>query len=139
MVMRTYSSSYCGRSFNYIIDISYKKHIIKNDEFYSSFSVLKNILQRGNPTKSSKCLIDSIGDYESDLTLKYISKEDTFGDKSIKGYNKKTFNEALYFYKYILKDFLFIRGLILPEAKINEITDCINEEFKNNTVDFYIT
>lgn len=140
--MKRYSSSYCSGSFNYIIDISYKKDIIKNDSLYSSFSVLKNILQRGNPTKPSKYLINSIGDYESDLNLKYISKEETFWDKSIKGYNKKTFNEALYFYKYILKDelkeFSFIRGLILPEAEINEITDCINEEFKNNTVDFYI-
>ena len=140
--MKKYSSSYCGGSCNYIIDISYKKYKIKNEALYSSFSVIKNILQRGNPTKPSKYLMNLIGDYESDLSLKYISQEYNFWNKSIKGYNKKTFNEALYFYKNILKnelrDFSFIGSLILPEAEINYITDCDNEEFKNNTVDFYI-
>ena len=46
------------------------------------------------------------------------------------------------FYKEILEDelkeFSFVKGLILPEAYINEITECNNEEYKNNTVDFYI-
>lgn len=142
MVMEKYSSNYCSKDNNYIIEICYRTDKVVGGRLYSSLCVAENIIQRGNPTRPSNYLINNIGEYSINENLRYISNEKTYWDISVKGYNKENDNSALYFYKHILpkelKDYGFLTNLILPEAYINEITNEENNAYIDNTIDFYV-
>lgn len=140
--MKKYSANYCSKGNNFIININYLSKKVKKHNIYSSFCVLQNILHRGNPSRPSIYLKESIGSYEVNNNIKYISLEKPNWIETIKGYDKTIDYPAIDFYYNILqtelKDFSFVRNLIIPEAKVIDIIGHEVAGFNYDSVDFYI-
>lgn len=140
--MKKYSANYCSNNNNFIININMEPKKINDTALYSTFCVVQNILQRGNPTKPSKYLIEQIGEYWIDNNIRYHSTNKNIWDYTIKGDSRSGFNPARVFLSYILprelKDLSFITDLIIPEIEINEIINVLESPFNNNFVDFYL-
>ncbi len=141
--MKKYSSNYCTVNNSYIISFPQENNRIKDDNTYSSLCVVQNIIQRGAPTRPSSYLISEIGDYSTSNVIRYFSTSPNYWDKTIKGHDVSNDNPALELFKNILPsaldDWSFITSLMLPEAKINDITGIENEAFVNQQVDFYLS
>jgi len=140
--MKKYSSNYCSVGNNYIININKKTNKIKNENLYSTYCVIQNILQRGNPTRPSKFLRESIDGYFVNERIKYASLKKQDWSVSIKGNDENSDNPARIFFEEILPKELkgnsFICNLIVPEIEVNEIVGEDNNEFRGNSVDFYL-
>ncbi len=114
--------------------------------FYPAICVLKNILQRGKPTRLSKFLQTDLGeiynheDYQNFIPL--ISNENPKWNHLIRGdiFNNN-FPARVFFDDLIPKyfpEFPFLKQLIAPEVPINFITKVEVEQFVDQQVDFYI-
>lgn len=140
--MKKYSSNYSSINNNYIININMTTQRVRNESLYSTYNVLENILQRGNPTKPSKYLLESIRGYDINKEIRYISSEKQDWSLTIKGNEENNDNPARVFFEEILPEELkedrYICNLIIPEAKIEEITNESSTEFYNSAVDFYL-
>lgn len=147
--MLKYSANYAYTNNNFVIQNIDTKDNSKikreNKKHYSMICILKNLLQRGAPTKMSKFLENRVGviDLTNDTEKIYlIDKDKTIWLKTIKGDDENQYFPAKYFLenqisKYISK-YTYIQQLILPEVQISEITGKEEKLFVNEQVDFYL-
>lgn len=141
--MIKFSSTYSTVNNNYIININNNINRIRDEELFSTYNVLQNIIQRGNPTKPSKYLLKKLGKNSINKKLRYISSNLPNWCKTIKGNDENQDNPARIFFEDILpyeigEDYKFIINLMIPEAKISDITQKGETEFYQCQVDFYI-
>ena len=145
--MRKYTANYSYSNSNFVIQ-NLPNNKNKND-YYQAICILKNILQRGNPTLISAFLQTKIGKLHEreDFTQAYplITNEIPNWKWTIKGNEENNLYPAKdFYYNNIpndLEDCRFIQQLLIPEVKISEIVNDISsesEEFTNQCVDFYI-
>lgn len=145
--IRKFTANYSYSNSNFVIQ-NLKGSDVKN-EFYPTICVLKNLLQRGNPTLMSKFLQDHIGSIHKDENFKkpypIISKATPMWEKTIKGnVDENLYPAKEFFYEAIpndLPDCSFIQALLIPEVKINDIVFDESEQakkFKEQRVDFYL-
>lgn len=145
--MKKYTANYSYSNSNFVIqNLPHNK--IKN-KYYQAICILKNILQRGNPTLTSTFLQEHLGklherkDFEQAYPL--ITKDIPNWKWTIKGNEENNLYPAKdFYYKNIpndLEDCKFIQQLLIPEVKIAEIVNDLSseaEEFTNQCVDFYL-
>ena len=140
--MIRYSASYINGDKNFVIQNLNAGCNDKNKN--PAISILKNILQRGNPTKMSKFLQSKLAcESGVDSTPVYFnSNKPQKWFNTIKGDEKTGYNPALNFYKTLLPldlaEYKFIQNLIIPECEIHMIADIPNSSFVNRAVDFYL-
>lgn len=138
--MKRYSSNYCTRNNNYIININLPTSRSKNETLYSTYCVIQNIIQRGNPTKPSKYLLKELPDFTY-KNLRYMSGKKEDWSKTIRGYDGNNDNPAKIFYEEILSEnlggFNYAKHLIIPEASFKDIVCEENSDFKGSQADFY--
>lgn len=142
--MLKFTGNYCRANENFVIQNINTEKRCESSIYFKSICVLKNILQRGVPTKASQYLQESVGkiDASNKEQLSFISKSIIKWYYTIKGdYKKRNFPARDFFYKTLpnyIAEYSFIIGLIVPEVKINEITGIYSEGFINEQVDFYL-
>lgn len=68
--MQKFSSNYASCNNNYIIQINKEDKNSVQDSLYSTYNVLQNILQRGNPTKLSKYLLNKFENINVNVKMK---------------------------------------------------------------------
>lgn len=144
-MIKKYTANYSYTNHNFVIQNLDRKNRTDN-ELYPTFCVLKNILQRGKPSLLSTFLQEKIGaihkneDFISAYPL--IDRKTPTWYRTIKGSVDSCYNPAQDFYENIIPEYLneykYIQNLIIPEAKINTITQVYNEDFVNQHVDFYL-
>ena len=141
--MEKYSAAYSYTNYNFVVQ-NIEGDLKTKDKYYPLICVLKNILQRGCPTRISQYLKDNIGDIdlEEKKLFGLVDNELPKWIKTIKGDDENRDYPAKVFFEKIIPKYLpnykFIQQLILPEAEINEIVDKYNEEFIEQRVDFYL-
>lgn len=142
--MKKYSASYSFTNSNFAIqNLPVKEEV---NEYLSAISIIKNILQRGNPTIMSKYLQTELGALHNldDFKLKepLISRTSPKWERIIRGDVKNNYFPAKTFYEEIvpklISDGAVIQQLLVPEVPINEITKIDVEEFTGQQVDFYL-
>jgi ATP-dependent DNA helicase RecQ len=140
--MIRYSASYIKGDTNFAIqNLKTKKGILIKDP---AICILKNILQRGNPTKISKFLQEHLhcesGVISSPLYFNSSDPQEWF--ETIKGDEETSYNPAYYFFYSLLpndlSEYKFIQNLIIPECDILMITGEKGTSFVNRAVDFYL-
>ena len=140
--MKKYTANYANTNHNFvIINLSEGRADAK---YLPAIQILKNILQRGVPALLSKYLQDRLGrihereDFSKALPL--IDNAKPVWDNTIKG-GDDDFNPARKFFNELIEKYLpeydFITRLILPEARINDITSIERKDFTESQVDFY--
>lgn len=142
--MLKYTANYAYTNSNFVIqNLDITESSI--DDMYPIICVLKNILQRGIPTRMSKFLQEKIGeihkreDYKNIFTFININYQNW--DDIIKGDTVNNYFPAREFYEnipQIFEEYGFVQSLILPEVNINDIEDSEREKFINQQVDFFI-
>jgi len=140
--MKRYTANYSYTSHNFVIqnldDSSF------NSEYYPAYCIIKNIIQRGCPTKPSKYLqsIYDISHLNNKNSFPLISNEPQKWERVIRGDVKGNYFPAQKFYEKLLPKYLgeysFIQQLIIPEVPITTITNIPVEEFQGKQVDFYL-
>jgi len=140
--MEKYTASYGKIKNSFVFQNISKKNVV--DEYYGLFCIMKNIIQRGNPTKPSDYLVSQLGklDVSLEKPLKLISSENSVWIRTIKGDDfHNDYPATIFFDKLIpkyLKDYSFVQQLLLPEAIISDIVFDVENEFHSQQVDFYI-
>ena len=141
---RFYSGSYTNTQDNYVIITGDKKdvpHHFKESAIYGAFCVVKNIIQRGDPTIPSEYLRDKLGGISQQDAYYLTPRNHTYWDKTIKGYENESDYPALTFFNEILPEYLgeygFVRDLIIPEATFIDIIGS-DTKYNRQQVDFYI-
>lgn len=142
--MKKFTANYSNTNNNFVIQNLLGDKI--TNEYLAPISIIKNILQRGCPSISSKYIQDHIGAiHKNDDFLKsfpLISNEPPKWERIIRGDVKNNYNPAQKFFDIIIpkyfNDFSCIQQLIVPEVPINEITKIEVLEFSNQQVDFYL-
>lgn len=137
--MKKFSSSYGGTKENFVIKIFPQKSSKIDEKVQAVFCVVRNILQRGTPTKPSQFLTDKLGDV--DLKPTYLIDNSRIVWRNIKGDDENNYFPARKFYFEFLPDFLgeyaFVKNLILPEAEFSDLPEK-NRAFDGQQVDFYL-
>jgi len=140
--MKKFSANYCKCNGNFIIKGI--KKVSKEIPYISTIKIVKNIINRGNPTIMSKYLKEQY-DYNikgDDGYYRLLSNSKINWSESIKGSNVNLDNPALDFFENVIDEYLgeysFVKQLILPEAPINDIITNPKEEYRDMSVDFYI-
>jgi ATP-dependent DNA helicase RecQ len=138
------TANYSNSNHNFVIqNISSKQ---EKNKYLPAICIIKNILQRGNPTLMSTFLQESVGSIQNTEEFnKAYPLIDTSAPKwsriirgDVEGNNfpaKRFFEELIPKY---LPDYQYIQQLILPEVSINEITKVDVKEFREQQVDFYL-
>ncbi|MFA5597036.1 MAG: RecQ family ATP-dependent DNA helicase [Pusillimonas sp.] len=142
MINEYYSCKYTNSRQNFVLFTNRPKGTIKESSIeYSIFCVIRNILQRGTRTIPSKLLQEKLG--EIDFTA-YSLSSDKLSEwtYTIKGDDDNGYYPARDFFNIWLPSILpngkqYIRNLVLPEAKIQDIIDDKADEFRDQRVDFY--
>lgn len=145
MNIKRYTANYSLTNHNFVIqNLKDQKN---NNKYYSSFCVIKNIIQRGRPTEMSQFLQKKIGkiyeyeDYKKPFVL-IDATEMPVWNHTIKGDDKNEYYPAKDFFENIiftdLKEYEFISRLIVPEYKISNITQNNVGKFERQEVDFYL-
>ena len=146
---KKFSANYTYTNHNFIIQNLLKNTIASspNDSKYiPAIYVIKNILQRGKPTLTSKYIQSEIGklhelnDFVNPKAL--ISQTPNKWQRTIKGNPDKNYYPADKFLyelwpKYFAKDYANFNSLIIPEVKFEDITYVYDKNLKNQQVDFY--
>lgn len=146
---KKFSANYAYTNHNFIIQ-NLPKNTLASDpnlsKYLPAIYVLKNILQRGKPTLTSKFIQSKIGQIhlKSDFIVgkSLLAKQTAKWERTIKGDSDKNYYPAKKFLyelwpKYFEKDFPNFNSLILPEVKFEDITHVFDESLKNQYVDFY--
>ncbi len=145
--VKKYTANYSYSNSNFVIQNMSGNH--KKNKYYQAICILKNIIQRGNPTLTSVFLqqkLEKIHERE-DFAQPYplITQEIPSWKWTIKGNEEKDLFPAKdFYYNNIpedLEDCKFIQQLLIPEVKILEIVNDYSEdakEFTNQCVDFYL-
>lgn len=145
--IKKYTANYSYSNSNFVIQNL--SEFSKKNKYYQAICILKNLIQRGNPTLMSAFLQEKIGRIQErdDFNKCYplITKETPDWKWTIKGCEENDFFPAKDFYynniPIDMEDCQFIQQLLLPEVKISEIVDEVSaksEEFVNQCVDFYL-
>lgn len=140
--MRKYTANYAYTNPNFTIQNLIENEIEDKDLLY----VLKNLLQRGYPTITSKYLQEELGEIHKEEDFKtpfvFISPDVPQWRNAIKGDEDNQYFPAKDFFEKIIPSdfgqFAFIQKLLLPEVEINEIVGIENPSFINQQVDFYL-
>lgn len=138
------SAGYARTNNNFVLQNITDSTIKKIDGLYlSGLCIIKNILQRGNPTKLSEYLQTEL--HVKDINperLALISKEKPDRQRIIKWDVKNNNIPAKdFFYRlpeYLWKEYEYVQQLICPEVFINEITQYEVKDFEQQQVDFYL-
>lgn len=139
--MKKFTANYVHTNSNFVIQ-NLKEGRTTDEELYAFCCILKNILQRGVPTKMSKYLQGKLGALHEKESFKeffiYPSEQRLQWLATIKG---GTTNPARDFYERIIPnefgDYAFVQSLIVPEIEINEIVG-YSPEYIGQQVDFYL-
>jgi ATP-dependent DNA helicase RecQ len=119
----------------------------KSEQLYSALQILKNILQRGNPTVASRRLRTAFGlgldDHGVDMeALALISHKRVNWQRLIRGDQKADNYPARFFFEELLEkhlgDYGFVKQLTVPEVQIFDMTQVYVDQFQNRQVDFFI-
>lgn len=141
---KKFSANYAYSNHNFIIQNLLKNNIASNpnySKYIPAIYVIRNILQRGKPTLTSKYIQSKIGTihtHESFFNPKaLISKEPNKWQRTIKGDSDKNYypaNKFLYelWPKYFAKDYANFNSLIIPEVKFEDITFVYDEKSKKS-------
>jgi ATP-dependent DNA helicase RecQ len=138
---KKFTANYIQSNHNFIIQNLPK--IDKQNKHLPIIYVLKNILQRGTPTRPSKFLKANLDlDSGSNDLFPLISNKASYWYRIIKGDIENNNIPAKIFLEEIipskLGDYKFIQQLIVPEVQINDITQVSNKYFGGQQVDFYL-
>ncbi len=117
----------------------------RKNKYYTAICILKNLLQRGNPTLMSQYLLQELKEFSMNKPEEYCHLIDNtipLWSKVIKGDDVNGYYPAKEFLYEVLPKYLskykFIQNLIIPEANINAITGIEAKAFVNQQVDFYL-
>lgn len=140
--MIKYTANYSKTNNNFVIQNIYGTN--EKNKYYPVICILKNILQRGCPTRYSKYIESIYGPqnfedfHQQYLTYKNYSK----WINTIKGDEKNNYYPARTFIEEIIPEYFteypYLQQLFLPEVKFTDITDKYDEKFYNQQVDFYL-
>jgi len=140
--MKFYSGNYTKSNHNFVI-----KNLKENKQKYIFFDLLSNFYQRGIPINKSNKIVEFLKnnnlEVNNERSTLFISKEINSWHDIIKGDELNNNYPAKDFFNHIwekeLKDYLFVKNLILPEAPIKKIIPNEVKEFNEyQEVDFYI-
>ena len=142
MIKRT--ANYANTNSNFVIQNLNGSRV--ETEYVGAICILKNILQRGNPTLMSSYLQNSLGqihiDKEFDQPKALISSEPVKWNRIIRGDEERDYYPAQNFFEKLIPQYLseysFIQQLILPEVPIKDITKVKVDRFDSEQVDFYL-
>lgn len=147
---KKFSANYSYTNHNFIIQ-NLIINTIASDPNYLKYIpaiyVIRNILQRGKPTLTSKYIQSVIGKIHDDETFfspkALISEAPNRWQRTIRGNSDKNYypaNKFLYelWPKYFSQDYITFNSLIIPEVKFEDITHVYDENLKNQQVDFYL-
>lgn len=143
-MMKKYSANYSHSNHNFVIQNLKGERI--NNEYLAAICILKNILQRGKPTLLSAYLQEELGQIHRGDNFSHsyplIDKEQPRWERIIRGDEKGNYYPAKKFFEELIPKHLgkyqFIQQLIIPEIRINEITQVDVDEFKGQQVDYYL-
>jgi len=114
--------------------------------YFPAICVLKNILQRGKPTRMSKFLQSKLSEiHKTDVFQDFtplISNEKPIWNQIIRGDVLNDYFPAKVFFDELIpkyfSEYPFLNQLIVPEVPINYITQAEVAQFKEQQVDFYL-
>ncbi|MEH7613588.1 RecQ family ATP-dependent DNA helicase, partial [Gottfriedia acidiceleris] len=134
-----YSANYVKGSSNFVIQNTDCNN--SSSEYLPYLKILKNLLQRGNPTNFSTFLASYFPNVGISNELVFIDRSTPKWSTTIKGDNENNYFPAKeFFYEVIpkyLSNYSYIQQLILPEAHITDIIET-DIQFLNSQVDFYL-
>ena len=138
--MKKFTANYSLTNSNFVIQNLLGDRIV--NEYLPAVSIVKNIIQRGCPTKPSKFIEAKFGETHKGESQPLISNVSPKWERIIRGDRKNNYNPAQKFFdaqipKYF-SEFPFIQPLIVPEVPINDITQIEVLEFSGQQVDFYL-
>lgn len=142
--MKKYTANYCYTNPNFVIqNLVVSEH---GNEMLPILYVLKNLLQRGFPTRLSKYLQTELGEihkfYNFQERLLFATIQTPIWTNTIKGDKERNYYPAKTFFETIipgeLGEYPFIQSLIIPEIEITEIVGEYDPEYANQQVDFYL-
>ncbi len=142
--MEKYTATYTGIKNCFVIqNIDGPDYV---DQYYSLLCVTKNILMRGRVSRPSQYLLSELGELshteQNDKPVMLLSQEMPKWNQRIKGSRETNDYPAEDFFINIIPEFLpehkFVQGLLLPEARIEDITPNTPNNFKNQQVDFFL-
>lgn len=142
--MERYTATYTGIKNSFVIQNIDRPNNV--DSYYSLLCVIKNILMRGRVTRPSQYLLSELGEVipfePNQKPLMLFSHEMPHWNQRIKGSRESNDYPAEDFFLNVIPEYLpeyrFIQGLMLPEAKIEDITPNAPTSFINQQVDFYL-
>lgn len=138
--MLKYSANYAKVDANFVI-----QNLVENpleEDWPRILLVLKNIIQRGNPTLMSRFLRKEIGEIDHSTEYKIFSYEEPYWNHTILGDEGNQYFPARKFYYEVIPryfgDYSFIQRLLLPEATIRNILQKDITALTGQRVDFYL-
>ena len=142
MIKRT--ANYANTNSNFVIQNLHGSRV--ESEYLGAICILKNILQRGNPTLMSSYLQENLGQIHRAKEFSHpkalISTESVKWSRIIRGDEERDYYPAQQFFEELLPKYLpeyqFIQQLILPEVPINDITQVKVDRYEKEQVDFYL-
>ena len=140
--MLRYTAGYVSTNNNFVIQ-NLDAPIIEDNPYYPWLCVIKNLLQRGSPTKLSAFLQEYFPKKASELPfLPLITSQSPSWGNTIRWDIKNNNNPALKFFdnipKYFPKEYHHLQQLLIPEVEINDIIQIANNNFQDQRVDFYL-
>lgn len=143
--MKKYSANYSFTNHNFVIQ-NLTLHR-KESEFLAAILIVKNLIQRGKPTLMSQYLQSIFGPIhknEEQFKKPYVLIDQTklIWHDTIKGNKDNNYFPAKVFLEERinedLSEYKFIKQLIIPEIEINRITQSDDENFRHQSVDFFL-
>ena len=142
MIKRT--ANYANTNSNFVIQNLHGSRV--ESEYLGAICILKNILQRGNPTLMSSYLQENLGQIHRAKEFSHpkalISTESVKWSRIIRGDEERDYYPAQKFFEELIPKYLpkhqFIQQLILPEVPINDITQVKVDRYEKEQVDFYL-
>lgn len=143
--MIKYTASYVGGDTNFTIQ-NIKEKVENMEKRDPAIAILKNILQRGNPTSMSQYLEGQLeANVHKQDAIYFNSPGAPQWVNTIKGSEDTGLNPAYDFYYKILPEMLgenaYVQSLIVPEYPILDITNDERKQsshFIDRAVDFYL-
>jgi ATP-dependent DNA helicase RecQ len=143
--MQKYTANYANTSSNFVLQNLPAKQEISSG-LQSACCIVRNILQRGKPSRLSHFLQGKIGilhemeDWNETLQLIDFTvpqwKTTIKGDDANRYYPAREFFNAL---PDLFPDYPFLHNLLIPEVLFTDILDNIGKDFHAQQVDFYVS
>lgn len=142
--MRKYTANYANTSSNFVLQNLPAKQEISSG-LQSACCIVRNILQRGKPSRLSQFLESKLGVLQEmpdwSKTLNLIDSTPPLWIKTIKGDDHNRYypaREFFYALPELFPDYPFLQNLIIPEVLFTDILGNVGEDFQNQQVDFYL-